>query len=154
MFLKRRIILALDKYEDVELAPSHPFAATNKQEEGITQGAFVAWFRDQDKNKIYTYQAVNKCINDCIEDGYINRVYVDAQPYLVPKQNDEGLIIGTKLNYPQMENLSLSSKGRDLKHWYFFYPAIVEKMNAKELALLVIGTSITIVLTYLGFQNL
>lgn len=159
MFLKRKIICALDQYEDIELKPHEVLGAINKREAGITQGAFISWFRTHDKNSKYTYQTVDKCINDCIEDEYINRIFVNGQ--LSPKQSiHAGMSIMNNLDntvkweYEQIENIFVSSKGRELKHWYFFYPSLLEKMSAREIAFFAITTGITILLGYLGVQRL
>ena len=77
--MKRKIICALDEYEDI---PNRLTTLTNL-ETGITQGAFIEWFRKQCKNDKHLYEKVRKCIDDCKEDGYIKEVFVNGQRHAV-----------------------------------------------------------------------
>jgi hypothetical protein len=146
MFLKRKIICALDKYEDIELEGKEmAYLAKNKRQLGITQRAFIAWFREKNGNDKYTYETVDKCINDCIEDNYIRRVYVNGDAYMrfVPNEDGPTFLAKTKLPYYQIENISVSSKGRELKHWYFFYLKFLPE-NFSDLKVVLVTVLVTI----------
>ena len=144
MFLKRKLIIALDQYEDEY--PDNALLGTNRSQ-GIKRADFIHWFlRHPGSKKLRSAQQLDKCIDDCIEDKYINRNYVEGDGYLVAVQSEDGFYTGqNKIKYKQDENIYLSSSGRELEHWYFFWPAVLKKMSIWEIILLGITTSLTLV---------
>lgn len=112
MKLKRRIIIALDIYEDLSSTSMFHVGGT-KRHEGITQGSFIKWFREQKGNDRYDYETLDKAINDSIEDHYINK----------------------KIAWGEVENISVSSIGRDLKKRTYYFFAVLNRIGAERLVI-------------------
>jgi hypothetical protein len=112
MKLKRRIIIALDAYEDLPSTSMFHIGGT-KRHEGITQGSFIKWFREQRGNDKYDYETLDKAINDSAEDHYINK----------------------KIAWGEVENILVSSTGRDLKKWTYYFFAVLNRMGAERLVI-------------------
>lgn len=155
--MKRKIIRALDKYEDLPPFNRLLMGATTRREEGITQGAFIAWFLKQDGNEKCDYQKVDKCINDCVEDDYIKKDMVDGKTVVKDVIEDEfafPVVIKKKRFTPQIENIYVGSKGRDLLKTYYFLPMVIGKMSMKEVMFFAFTTATMLILGYLGIQSL
>lgn len=110
MKLKRQIIIALDRYEDLPSASVFHVGST-KLNEGIVQDDFIKWFQEQKRNSKYGYEILDKSINDCVQDHYIDK----------------------KIVWGEMENISVSSTGRDLKKRSYYAFAVINRMGADRL---------------------
>jgi hypothetical protein len=152
MFLKKKVLTRLNEFED---KPSTSSLLGTKRSDGISRRDFIFWFLKED-SKNFTYDIISKCIDDCIEDEYINQGFVDGE--LRPKlkiNNSYNVVALESMGYEheQIENILLSSRGRELTHWYFFLPAVLERLSIKEIIVFAIITAITIMLGILGFNK-
>lgn len=157
MFLKRKIICALDKYEDLPPEKPELLVETNLQK-GIEIKRFVNWFLEQPKNKKYGLSSIKKCIEDCRQDGFITISTVNGESYTgydFDSDSSSSLLGMPKIvtKYYQYENICLTSAGRELKNWYFFYPAVLKKMSVWEIVIFGITTGIAIALAHLGLTS-
>ncbi|MDP2650302.1 MAG: hypothetical protein Q8P16_01935 [bacterium] len=132
MFLKRKIIIALDKYED---EPTSMF--------GCDATGFIMHCA-MDKDMGLTEPEIRKCVRDCIKDKYI-----DEETFVYPKATFDIFKTDPTEEYTHGEltlrmvdddpatvtvkRICVSSTGRDLKKPLYFFFASIKRMGANRL---------------------
>jgi len=135
MLMKREIVRLLDQYEDLE----HPLVGGTNRETGIMRELFIIHVLEQKSgNKAYTEKNIDKCIDDCIEDGWIG---TKTEPVII-----HGL--------DPIITIFVKSRGREIINLWFFIPTVVEKFSAKEILLFAFSTGVMLLLGYFGIKQL
>ncbi len=130
MLLKRKIIIALDKYEDeptemLAFADEDGKIPTNR-DTGIPKDNFINWFLKQETGRGHAQQQIKKCIADCDEDGYL---HITSR---VIDKNLGGALMPEQYHI-RFDEIVVSSQGRDLKKNTHFFFACLNKMGAERL---------------------
>jgi hypothetical protein len=140
MLLKRKVLCALNEYEDTHAKGWSVFHQVKRHD-------FIAFFLKG--NPDYSDSVIDRCISDCIEDGYIREDLVAGDPYRTPKIDMSGYHAEAKEVVPQIEMIHLSSAGRDFKKWSFFLLKYVPETFSKptEIIITVVISLITTLIT-------
>lgn len=131
MLDKRRLVKALDEYE------------TGR--ERIVASEFYSWLQKKE-DWLLDQEATRRLLDDSIDDGWIGKRFEEDYDPVIASMGMHRPIQNT-------EYIFVRSRGREIIKWYFFAPAVLEKMSLMQLTYFAVTTGIVLILAYFGIHG-